>query len=269
MRIRFGPFTLDLDTRQLTRGQPRDPPHAQGVRPAGDARCWTARRSCRRPCCRNVSGRRPSSPRRTSRISSPRFARRSAISARAPTVHSDRARVRLRVLRRRRHAVGDRDLRARIGRRAGSSGTAGAFHSSLGEHVIGRDPDVEVRLDVSTVSRRHARLVVTAEGTVLEDFGSKNGTFRGGERVTSPVRLADGDAIRIGSLLVTFHVRDRCDVDGHADAVDASDSGRVRCHSRPAPGSVPTRSSAGWAPAAWARSTARAIRGSGATSRSS
>ena len=81
------------------------------------------------------------------------------------------------------------------------------FPLALGEHVIGRDPDVEVRLDDSTVSRRHARLVVTTEGTVLEDFGSKNGTFRGGERVTGPVRLADGDAIRIGSLLVTFRSR--------------------------------------------------------------
>lgn len=81
------------------------------------------------------------------------------------------------------------------------------FPLSVGAHVIGRDADVEVRLDSSTVSRRHARLVVTAEGTVLEDFVSKNGTFRGTERVTSPVQLADGDAIRIGSLLVTFHVR--------------------------------------------------------------
>ena len=57
------------------------------------------------------------------------------------------------------------------------------------------------------MSRRHARLVVTADGTVLEDFGSKNGTFRGGERVTAPIHLADGDAIHIGSLLVTFHLR--------------------------------------------------------------
>jgi DNA-binding winged helix-turn-helix (wHTH) protein len=81
------------------------------------------------------------------------------------------------------------------------------FPLSTGEHVVGRDPDVEVRLDASTVSRRHARLVVTAEGTVLEDFGSKNGTFRGDERVTSPVPLVDGDAIHIGSLLVTYHVR--------------------------------------------------------------
>ena len=74
--------------------------------------------------------------------------------------------------------------------------------------MVGRDPDVEVRLDASTISRRHARLVVTPEGTALEDFGSKNGTFRGSERVTSPVQLADGDSIRFGSLLVTFHVRE-------------------------------------------------------------
>ena len=81
------------------------------------------------------------------------------------------------------------------------------FPLSPGEHVIGRDPDVEVCLDSSTISRRHARLLVTLDGAVLEDFGSKNGTFVGNDRVTSPVHLADGDAIRIGSLLVTFHVR--------------------------------------------------------------
>jgi len=80
------------------------------------------------------------------------------------------------------------------------------FPLSAGEHVIGRDPDVEVRLDASTVSRRHARLVVTGEGARLEDFGSKNGTFRGSERISSAVQLADGDAIHIGSVLVTFHV---------------------------------------------------------------
>jgi DNA-binding winged helix-turn-helix (wHTH) protein len=81
------------------------------------------------------------------------------------------------------------------------------FPLSTGEHIIGRDPDVEVRLDASTVSRRHAKLSVTAEGAMLEDFGSKNGTRRGGERITSPVQLVDGDAIHIGSLLITFHER--------------------------------------------------------------
>ena len=81
------------------------------------------------------------------------------------------------------------------------------FPLTAGENVIGRDHDVEVRIDQSTVSRRHARLVVTGEGTLLEDVASKNGTFLGTERVSAPKRLADGDAIHIGSLLVTFHSR--------------------------------------------------------------
>jgi DNA-binding winged helix-turn-helix (wHTH) protein len=75
---------------------------------------------------------------------------------------------------------------------------------SAGANVVGRDRDIEVRLIASTVSRRHARLVVTADQTTLEDAGSKNGTFLAGRRITAPVPLADGDAIRIGSLLVTF-----------------------------------------------------------------
>jgi len=81
------------------------------------------------------------------------------------------------------------------------------FPLPIGEHVIGRDADLAVSLDASTVSRRHARVVVTAGRATLEDFSSKNGTFRGGERVTSPIQLADGDSIRIGSLLLTFHAR--------------------------------------------------------------
>ncbi|MSO30961.1 MAG: FHA domain-containing protein [Acidobacteria bacterium] len=41
------------------------------------------------------------------------------------------------------------------------------FPLPVGEHIIGRDPDVDIRLDASTVSCRHARLVVMAAGTVL------------------------------------------------------------------------------------------------------
>jgi hypothetical protein len=91
------------------------------------------------------------------------------------------------------------------------------FPLAIGEHVIGRDPNVDIRLEGSTVSRRHARLVVKPEGTVLEDFGSKNGTFRGSERISVPVQLADGDPIYIGALLVTFHVRSEAmSTDTHA-----------------------------------------------------
>jgi DNA-binding winged helix-turn-helix (wHTH) protein len=76
-----------------------------------------------------------------------------------------------------------------------------------GENVVGRDPDVQVRLDATTVSRRHARVLVTDGETMLEDFGSKNGTYRGDDRVTSPVTLVDGDVVRIGSVTLTYHAR--------------------------------------------------------------
>jgi DNA-binding winged helix-turn-helix (wHTH) protein len=80
------------------------------------------------------------------------------------------------------------------------------FPLTTGTHLIGRDADAAVRLEGSTVSRRHAHIVVTRDGTVLEDLGSKNGTFLHGERVTAPVHVTDGDEIHIGSLLVTFRV---------------------------------------------------------------
>ena len=74
-------------------------------------------------------------------------------------------------------------------------------------HIIGRDSELAVSLDAATVSRRHAQLVVTTEGTTFEDLGSKNGTFRDHQRVASPVLLADGDMLRIGSVLLRFRLR--------------------------------------------------------------
>jgi DNA-binding winged helix-turn-helix (wHTH) protein len=76
-----------------------------------------------------------------------------------------------------------------------------------GENVVGRDPEVHVTLDGGTVSRRHARITITAAHTLIEDLGSKNGTFVRGERVTAPKPLADGDLIGFGSLTLTFHTR--------------------------------------------------------------
>ena len=81
------------------------------------------------------------------------------------------------------------------------------FPLVAGEYVIGRDADAAIQLDSTTVSRRHARIVVTEDGAILEDFGSKNGTFRGGMRVDAPTPLADGDTIRVGSHLLTFRRR--------------------------------------------------------------
>jgi len=76
----------------------------------------------------------------------------------------------------------------------------------VGENVLGRDPDAAAWLDSPTVSRRHARILVSTEGALLEDLGSHNGTYVRGERVKDRVALRDGDEIRLGSVVVTLHV---------------------------------------------------------------
>jgi len=75
-----------------------------------------------------------------------------------------------------------------------------------GENLLGRVEDGVLWLDGPTVSRRHARVLVAGGDAVLEDLGSKNGTFLKGERLSAPVSLSDGDVIWLGQVPVTFRV---------------------------------------------------------------
>jgi DNA-binding winged helix-turn-helix (wHTH) protein len=75
-----------------------------------------------------------------------------------------------------------------------------------GDNLLGRDRDVAVWFDSVDVSRRHANISIAGDQAMLEDLDSRNGTFVGGERVTRPYRLADGDRIGLGSVTVTFRV---------------------------------------------------------------
>jgi len=75
-----------------------------------------------------------------------------------------------------------------------------------GENVIGRMPDARVWIDTTKVSRRHARIIVSGGRAVIEDLGSKNGTFLNGRKIASAVALADDDEIRLGLMPLTFRV---------------------------------------------------------------
>jgi DNA-binding winged helix-turn-helix (wHTH) protein len=73
-----------------------------------------------------------------------------------------------------------------------------------GEHLLGRDGDVAVWLESPTVSRHHARIRVSGGDAIIEDLGSRNGTYVRGERLMAPSPLTDGDEIRLGSVVVKF-----------------------------------------------------------------
>lgn len=70
-----------------------------------------------------------------------------------------------------------------------------------GDNFVGRDATARVRIDDAAVSRRHARIVVSAVGAQIEDLRSKNGTYVDGRRLeTSLVPLRNGMQLVFGRV---------------------------------------------------------------------
>ncbi len=65
------------------------------------------------------------------------------------------------------------------------------------EILMGRDASCDIVIADRQVSRFHARISPTEQGILLEDLGSKNGTFRNGARLDDPAILSDGDLVQI------------------------------------------------------------------------
>jgi DNA-binding winged helix-turn-helix (wHTH) protein len=94
------------------------------------------------------------------------------------------------------------------------SGVGGCFYRLIGdgretdlmegENILGRGPGSVIWIDDESVSRRHARIIVSGGRATLEDLGSKNGTFLKEKRLESST-LSDGDEIRLG--VVRFKLR--------------------------------------------------------------
>ena len=64
--------------------------------------------------------------------------------------------------------------------------------------LVGRGDDVYLQLDDPSVSRRHAQLCIGDE-LVVEDLGSRNGTFVNRQRIEQPVALRVGDELAFGA----------------------------------------------------------------------
>jgi len=76
---------------------------------------------------------------------------------------------------------------------------------ATGENIVGRDDTAGVRLDDPMVSRRHARILVSGTGALIEDLGSKNGTFIEGQQIASePMPLRDGIQLAFGTVCVFY-----------------------------------------------------------------
>jgi predicted component of type VI protein secretion system len=76
---------------------------------------------------------------------------------------------------------------------------------TLGQFLIGRDPQCNLRPASPLISKRHCAVMVKGEQVFLHDFGSTNGTLLNDQPVKGEVELHNEDRLKVGPL--TFLVR--------------------------------------------------------------
>ncbi len=69
--------------------------------------------------------------------------------------------------------------------------------------TVGSGTHTDLRLEDSTVSKRHCEILVDENGYLIKDLNSTNGTFVQGVRVDS-AHLAPGSEIRLGKVRIVF-----------------------------------------------------------------
>jgi len=98
----------------------------------------------------------------------------------------------------------------------GAKAMPATFRLSVGHCIVGAGAGAHILVSEPTVSRKHVKLTLVADGVTVEDLGSRNGTFYFGQRIEKIV-LALGSRIKIGNVELVI------DADTDALMGDASD----------------------------------------------
>jgi hypothetical protein len=73
--------------------------------------------------------------------------------------------------------------------------------------IVGRDPEMDLHLDDTFVSSKHAVFEATAGVLQIEDLHSTNGTLVNGEQIQGTRELHTGDRVEIGDTILQVEVR--------------------------------------------------------------
>jgi hypothetical protein len=86
-----------------------------------------------------------------------------------------------------------------------SGPAAGTSLELDGDLVIGR-VDGDLTIPDTEISRRHAAIRLTNGGVVIEDLGSRNGTFVDGRQISEPVTVMTGVTIQLGGTEIRLEL---------------------------------------------------------------
>ena len=103
------------------------------------------------------------------------------------------------------------------------TGVGTMYKVPSGEAIIGRSTRAEIKLLDDGVSRAHARIRPDGNQLILEDLGSRNGTFINGRRLDRPTPLSDGDKVQIGrTSVLRFSYHDSLDESFHEQMLQSA-----------------------------------------------
>ena len=83
-------------------------------------------------------------------------------------------------------------------------GQAIPYELTADETVMGRHPECTFQINSNMVSRKHAKVVKSGDGYVIEDMASGNGTFVNAKKIEGPTPLNHDDRIKLGPILLRF-----------------------------------------------------------------
>jgi hypothetical protein len=71
--------------------------------------------------------------------------------------------------------------------------------------ILGRAVECDIVIASKSISRENTRLLRTGRYWNVEDMNSTNGTYLNGERIITPMKIRDGDSLKVGDVIFIFH----------------------------------------------------------------
>ena len=96
----------------------------------------------------------------------------------------------------------------------------------MGRFVIGRGEQADFCPPSDLVSRQHCAIHYSNGEVVIEDLGSRNGTFVNGDRIEGKQIAFSGSTLRIGSLLLELVIKSPTDSVREPDSSETKPSKR-------------------------------------------
>ncbi len=100
--------------------------------------------------------------------------------------------------------------------------------------ILGRAVECDIVIASKNISRENTRISHEGHHWFVEDLGSTNGTYLNGERIITPVKLHDGDCLRVGDVAFIFHDPDTTTRDNPVPDLEVDPAaGVVRVNRKP------------------------------------